>query len=37
MNEFQVISNLWPSGVLLPGGVDVNTVNLPAPPHSGCI
>ena len=29
MNEFQVILNLWPRGVLLPDGVDVNP---PAPP-----
>ena len=32
MNKFQVISKLWPSGVVLPGGVDVNTVNPAAPP-----
>ena len=29
MNKFEVISKLWPSGVLLNGGVDVNTVNPP--------
>lgn len=28
-NKFEVISKLWPSGDLLPGGVDVNTVNPP--------
>ena len=29
MNKFEVISKLWPSGALLNGGVDVNTVNPP--------
>ena len=29
MNKFEVISKLWPSGTLLNGGVDVNTVNPP--------
>ena len=29
MNKFEVISKLWPSGALLDGGVDVNTVNPP--------
>ena len=29
MNKFEVISKLWPSGALLDGGIDVNTVNPP--------
>ena len=29
MNKFEIISKLWPSGALLNGGVDVNTVNPP--------
>ena len=29
MNKFNVISKLWPSGALLPGGLDTNPVNPP--------
>jgi len=29
MNKFEVVSKLWPSGAILNGGVDVNTVNPP--------
>jgi hypothetical protein len=44
MNKFEVVSKLWPSGELLNGGVDINTVNPPgqgftrtAPPLAGTV